>query len=68
MTETMKGMLEKAGPGTGQINLGGLITMVMVVISYCVVEYTEFKAPEYVWTAITGIALYAVQYWHGPRR
>ena len=64
---TMKNMLEKAGPGTGQVNLGGVITMAMVVISWGVVEYTPFQAPEYVWTAITGIVLYASQYWHGPR-
>lgn len=63
----MKQMLDKAGPGTGQVNLGGIITMAMVVISWTVVEYTAFKAPEFVWTAITGMLLYAAQYWHGPR-
>ena len=63
----MKQMLDKAGPGTGQVNLGGIITMAMVVLSWTVVEYTAFKAPEYVWTAITGMLLYAAQYWHGPR-
>jgi len=63
----MKQILDKAGPGTGQVNLGGIITMAMVVISWTVVEYTTFKAPEFVWTAITGMLLYAAQYWHGPR-
>ena len=63
----MKQMLDKAGPGTGQVNLGGIIMMAMVVISWTVVEYTAFKAPEFVWTAITGMLLYAAQYWHGPR-
>ncbi len=67
MVATMKGMLEKAGPGTGQVNLGGVVTMAMVVISWGVVEYTSFQAPEYVWTAITGIMLYIAQYWVGPR-
>ncbi len=67
MVATMKKMLDKAGPGTGQVNLGGVVTMAMVVISWTVVEYTSFNAPEYVWTAITGMALYALQYWHGPR-
>jgi len=68
MATDMKAMLDKAGPGTGQVNLGGIITMAMVVISWTVVEYTSFKAPEYVWTAITGMVLYASQYWHGPRK
>ena len=63
----MKQMLDKAGPGTGQINLGAIITMAMVVISWTVVVYTTFKATEYVWPAITGMLLYAAQYWHGPR-
>ena len=68
MVDSMKGMWEKAGPGTGQVNLGGVVTMGMVVISWTVVEYTDFNAPEYVWTAITGMLLYAAQYWFGPRR
>ena len=68
MTTDRKGMLDKAGPGTGQVNLGGLVTMGMVVVSWTVVEYTSFTAPEYVWTAITGMLLYGVQYWHGPRK
>ncbi len=67
MTATMKGMLEKAGPGTGQVNLGGLLTMIMTVVAWGVTEYTAFKPPEYVWAAITGIVLYGAQYWHGPR-
>jgi hypothetical protein len=67
MATDMKAMLEKAGPGTGQVNLGGVITMAMVVISWGVVEYTPVNAPEYVWTAVTGLILYASQYWHGPR-
>ena len=67
MAVDMKQMLEKAGPGTGQVNLGGVVTMVMVVVSWSVVEYTTFGAPEYVWTAITGIMLYVAQYWVGPR-
>jgi hypothetical protein len=68
MVVEAKKMLEKAGPGTAQVNLGGLVTMAMVVISWTVVEYTAFKAPEFVWTAITGILLYAAQYWHGPKK
>ena len=63
-----KKILEKAGPGTGQVNLGGLLTMIMVVVSWTVVQYTSFKAPEFVWTAITGILLYVAQYWHGPKK
>ena len=68
MNAMVKNTLEKVGPGTGQVNLGGLVTMAMVIISWTVVEFTEFKAPEYVWTAMTGMLLYALQYWHGPRK
>ncbi len=68
MNDSVKNVLEKVGPGTGQINLGGLVTMAMVIIAWGVPEYTNFKAPEFVWTAITGILLYAVQYWYGPNR
>lgn len=68
MSSNMKAMLEKAGPGTGQVNLGGVLTMIMVVIAWAVNEYTSVTAPDYVWTAVTGIVLYAGQYWHGPNR
>lgn len=61
-------ILEKALPGTAQVNLGALITMAMVIISWVVVEFTAFKAPEYVWTAITGFILYGAQYWYGPKK
>jgi len=64
----MKGMLEAAGPGTGQVNLGGVLTMVMVVVAWAVNEYTSIEAPDYVWTAVTGIVLYVGQYWHGPTK
>jgi len=64
---TIKNTLEKTGPGTGQVNLGGVITMAMVVIAWVVVEYTAFNAPEYVWTAITGLVICSSQYWHGPK-
>jgi len=64
---TIKNTLEKTGPGTGQVNLGGVITMAWTVIAWSVVEYTAFDAPEFVWTAMLGIILYGLQYWHGPK-
>jgi hypothetical protein len=63
-------MLEKIKevvPGTPQVQITPVVTMAMVIITYVVTEYTGFKPPEVVWGAITGLAIYGLQYWHGPR-
>lgn len=65
--QTMKGLLEKAGPGTGQVNLAGVVTGFMAIFAWAITEYTLFTAPEYIWTTATGLILYGVQYWHGPK-
>lgn len=63
-------MLEKTKevvPGTQQVQIAPVVTMAMVIITYVVTEYTGFKPPEVVWGAITGLGIYGLQYWHGPR-
>lgn len=63
-------MLEKIKevvPGTQQVQIVPLVTMVMVLVTFVVTEYTGLELPEIVWGAITGLAIYGLQYWHGPR-
>jgi len=59
--------VQQVVPGTNQVQLVPLVTMAMTVVAWVVVEYTPVKAPEAVWTAVTGLLIYAAQYWHGPR-
>lgn len=65
---TVKSMLEKSGPGTGQVNITGVVTGLMAITAWGVTEYTAFVAPEYIWTTATGLVLYGLQYWHGPKK
>ena len=63
MTQTtMKGLLEKSGPGTGQVNIVGVVTGCMAIFAWAITEYTAFTAPEYIWTTVTGLLLYGLQY------
>ena len=64
----MKPTLEKSGPGTAQVNLGGVITMGATVAAWSLAEYAGFAPPGSVWTAITGLVIYSSQYWHGPNK
>ena len=54
-------------PGTQQVQIVPLVTMGMTIITFGVTEYSGFNAPEAVWAAITGLLIYGLQYWHGPR-
>ncbi len=62
----LKKTLEGAGPGTGQVNLGGVVTMFITIASWGLAEYVSFEPPGSVWAATTGIVVYGLQYWHGP--
>lgn len=59
---------QKMVPGTPQVQIVPLVTMAMTIITFGVTEYTGFKAPEAVWAAVTGLLIYGLQYWHGPRK
>ena len=57
-------------PGTRQVQIVPLVTMSMVVVTWAVTAFLlpeDVKVPEEVWGAITGMTIYALQYWHGPR-
>jgi len=55
-------------PGTQQVQIVPVVTTVMTIVTWTVTEYTAFQAPETVWSALTGLIIYALQYWHGPRK
>ena len=62
--------VETAGkmvPGTQQVQIAPLVTMSMTIITWVVTKYTSVDAPEAVWAAATGLMIYGLQYWHGPR-
>jgi hypothetical protein len=64
-------MLNKAVPGTQQVQIAPVVTMSMVVVTWVVTTFLLPKGvtvPEEVWGAITGLAIYGLQYWHGPRQ
>lgn len=54
-------------PGTQQVQIVPLVTGVMTIVTWAVTEYTTIQAPEMVWSALTGLIIYVLQYWHGPR-
>ena len=54
-------------PGTRQIQIVPVVTSVMTITTWVVTEYTAIQAPEMVWSALTGLIIYVLQYWHGPR-
>jgi len=55
-------------PGTQQVQIVPLVTGVMTIVTWAVTEYTAMQAPEMVWSALTGLIIYVLQYWHGPRK
>ena len=57
----------KLVPGTTQVKINPLVTMVMTVIAWAVTTYTEVSPTPEVWVAVSGIISYGLQYWHGPR-
>lgn len=62
--------VEAAGkmvPGTQQVQIAPVVTMAMTIITWAVTDFTNIAAPEAVWSAITGLLIYGLQYWHGPR-
>ena len=57
-------------PGTQQVQIVPLVTMGMVIVTWTLVTFVipeAVKVPEEVWGAVTGMLIYALQYWHGPR-
>lgn len=66
MLETTKKFI----PGTQQVQIVPLVTMGMVIVTWVIVTFVVpdgVKIPEEVWGAVTGILIYGLQYWHGPR-
>lgn len=66
MLETTKRIV----PGTRQVQIAPLVTMGMVIVTWVTVTFLlpeGVKVPEEVWGATTGILIYVLQYWHGPR-
>lgn len=59
--------VNKVVPGTQQVQISPAVTMVMTIVTYLVTTYTKVEFPPEVWSAITGLLIYALQYWHGPR-
>lgn len=57
-------------PGTQQVQIVPLVTMFMVVATWIITAFIMPKhvvVPEEVWGAVTGLLIYGLQYWHGPR-
>ncbi len=54
-------------PGTNQVKINPVVTMVMTIITYLTTEFTSLELPPEVWVAIAGLVSYALQYAHGPR-
>lgn len=57
-------------PGTQQVQIVPLVTMGMIIVTWTLVQFVipdDVKVPEEVWGAVTGMLIYALQYWHGPR-
>lgn len=54
-------------PGTPQVQIAPVVTMAMTIVTWAVTEFFYGDIPEAVWTAVTGLAIYGAQYWHGPR-
>ena len=68
---TTKKVASAAGkmiPGTNQVKINPVITMVMTIITWGVTTYTPVNPPPEVWVAVSGILSYALQYWYGPRQ
>ena len=62
--------VQKLVPGTQQVQIVPLVTMGMVIVTWGVTAFIMpegVKVPEEVWGALTGILIYVLQYWHGPR-
>ena len=58
-------------PGTQQVQIVPLVTMGMVVVTWVVTAFLlpdGVTVPEEVWGAVTGITIYGLQFWHGPRK
>jgi hypothetical protein len=62
--------VQKLVPGTQQVQIVPLVTMGMIIATWTLVTFVipeDVKVPEEVWGAVTGMLIYALQYWHGPR-
>jgi hypothetical protein len=67
MLETVK----KIVPGTQQVQIVPLVTMGMIILTWILATFVipeDVDVPEEVWGAVTGMLIYALQYWHGPRK
>jgi len=63
--------VQKVVPGTRQVQIVPLVTMGMVIVTWALVTFVipdDVTVPEEVWGAVTGILIYGLQYWHGPRK
>ena len=57
-------------PGTQQVQIAPLVTMSMVVVTWVLVTFIVpegVSVPAEVWSAVTGMLIYALQWKHGPR-
>ncbi len=62
--------VQKLVPGTQQVQIVPLVTMTMVIVTWVVTAFVMpegVSVPEEVWGAVTGMLIYGLQYWHGPR-
>ena len=62
--------VQKIVPGTQQVQIAPAITMLMVIVTYVVGTFMLPKGvvvPGEVWAAVTGLLIWGLQYWHGPR-
>ncbi|MHC4431657.1 MAG: hypothetical protein ACYTBS_07445 [Planctomycetota bacterium] len=66
----MNKITESAGkviPGTNQVKINPVVTMVMTVVAWGVTNYTSVSPTPEVWVAVSGLISYGLQYLHGPR-
>jgi hypothetical protein len=57
-------------PGTQQVQIVPAVTMFMGIITWVVTDFLlpeGVAVPEEVWGSVTGLLIYGLQYWHGPR-
>ena len=70
INETTKKVAASAGkviPGTNQVKINPIVTMLMTILTYVVTTHTQFNPPPEVWVAVAGLISYGWQYWYGPR-
>lgn len=62
--------VERIIPGTRQVQITPAVTAFMVIFSWVMTEFVFPEGtvvPEKVWISLTGLIIWGLQYWHGPR-